>query len=46
MRQRESVKLKESAKNTKKEPSNQHQSLHSMRLPALFATESVKQKLA
>ena len=46
MKQRESVKLEESSKNTKKEPRDQHQSRHSMRLPALFATESLELKVA
>ena len=46
MKQRKSVKLKEGAKNTRKEPRNQHQSRHSKRLPALFANDSLEQKLA
>ena len=43
MKQRESVKLKERAK---KEPKDQHQSRHSMRLRALFATDRLEQKVA
>ena len=46
MKQRESVKLKESAKNAKKEPRDQHQSRHSMRLRALFATDRLEQNVA
>ena len=52
MKQRESVKMKErlfghrmfaNAKNAQKEPRDQHQSCHSMRLHALFATDSLEQ---
>ena len=46
MKQREYVKLKESANNAKKEPRDKHRSRHSTRLPALFATDSLEQKLA
>ena len=46
MKQRESVKLTESAENAKKEPRDQRQSCHSLRLRALFATDNLEQKLA
>ena len=45
MKQRESVKLKESAQNTKQEPRNHHQSHYSPSSLALFATDSLELKL-
>ena len=46
MKQRESVELKESAKNANKEPNEQHQSRQSTRLPAVFASDSLELKFA
>ena len=46
MMQRESVKLKESVKNTKPEPRDHHQSCYSQSSLALHATDSLELKLA
>ena len=45
MKQRESVKLKESAKNAKQEPRDHHMR-YSQHLLSLFATDSFELKLA
>ena len=46
MKQRESVKLKESVKKGKQEPRDHHQTQHSPNSLALFATDSLELKLA
>ena len=46
MKQRKSVKLKESAQNAKPEPKNYHQSHYSPSSLALFASDSLELKLA
>ena len=46
MKQRESVKLKESTRSTKQEPMDQYQSRHSQSSFSLFATDSLELKLA
>ena len=46
MKQRESVKLKESIKNAKTEPRDHHQSHYSQSSLALLATDSLEPKLA
>ena len=46
MKQRESVKLKGSVKKGKQEPRDHHQTRHSPKSHALFATDSLEQKLA
>ena len=46
LKQRESVKLKESAKNGKQEPRDHHQTRHSPSSHAIFATDSLELRLA
>ena len=46
LKQRESVKLKESLKKGKQEPRDHHQTRHSPNSLALFATDSLELKLA
>ena len=46
LKQRESVKLKGSVKKGKQEPRDHHQTRHSPNSLALFATDSLEQKLA
>ena len=46
LKQRESVKLKGSVKKGKQEPKDHHQTRHSPNSLALFATDSLEQKLA
>ena len=46
LKQRESVKLKESVKKGKQEPRDHHQTQHSPNSLALFATDSLELKLA
>ena len=46
MKQGESVKLKESAKNEKKEPMDHHQSCYSASSNAVLAADSLELKLA
>ena len=46
LKQRESVKLKGSVKKGKQEPRDHHQTRHSPNSLALFATDSLEQKMA
>ena len=46
MKNRESVKLEESAKNAKQKPRNQHQSRYSPSSLAVITTDSLELKLA